>query len=291
MLNSRHHSGLTGIVLGIVAVAAASIAMLVPVSAQPPGGKGGKGKIKAGPPRRKPNGKVDLSGFWATGGNGFYAAFDLEGRTTTDLELKNPFAPNIVDPPDGKIPYTAAAKAKKDDLFKNHLAEDPQAHCYPSGTPRQIYTPFGFQLLEANDAIILSFEAFHAFRILYFGGKHPDPAIQLFEGDSRARWEGDVLVVDTRNLSDRTWFDMSGNFMVPSIQVEERFTPVDENTITYAAKVHDPSIYTRDWTISFPLVRNPDPDYETLEYACVEGEQDLQHYTESVGGAKKDSNK
>ncbi len=218
MLNNRNRSRLAGTVLGILAVAAASITMLVPISAQPPGA-GGKGKVKAGPPRRKANGKVDLSGFWATGGNGFYAAFDLEGRTTVDLELRTPFGTNITDPPDGKIPYTPAAKAKKDDLFKNHLAEDPQPHCYPSGTPRQVYTPFGFQLLEANDAIILSFEAFHAYRILYLTGKHPDPAIMLFEGDSRAHWEGDVLVVDTKNLSDRTCLDMTGNFMIPSIQV------------------------------------------------------------------------
>jgi hypothetical protein len=279
---------------GIAAIAAALVAsalMLAPIAAQGPGGgaKDGKGKVKNGPVRRKADGKVDISGYWATGGNGFYAAFDLEGRTGVDLELKQPFGPNITAETGGKIPYLPAAKAKKDDLFKNHLAEDPQAHCYPSGTPRQVYTPFGFQILEANDAVILSFEAFHAYRILYLSGKHPDPSIQLFQGDSRAHWEGDVLVANTKNLSDKTWFDMSGNFMIPSIEVEERFTPVDENTITYAAKIHDPSIYSRDWTISFPLVRNPDPDYETLEYACVEGEQDLQHYTESVGGVKKDN--
>ncbi|MEI9814686.1 MAG: hypothetical protein WDO18_19515 [Acidobacteriota bacterium] len=215
--------------------------------------------------------------------------FDLEGRTKGNFEIPNPWPSLVVDPADGKIPYNTAAKAKQQDLFTNHLFEDPQAHCFLSGTPRQVYTPFGFQILEANDAILLTFEAFHAYRILYLKGEHPDPAIKLFEGDSRAHWEGDVLVVNTKNLSDRTWFDMSGNFMIPSIEVEERFTPLDENTIEYRAKIHDPSIYTRDWTIGFPLARNPDPNYETLEYACVEGEQDLQHYTESVGGKQKDS--
>jgi hypothetical protein len=81
---------------------------------------------------------------------------------------------------------------------------------------------------------------------------------------------------------------MTGNFHGPNLKVVERFTPVDENNITYRATMTEPEIYTRPWTIQFNLARTTDPTYETLEYACVEGEQDLQHYTESVGGAKQD---
>jgi hypothetical protein len=79
---------------------------------------------------------------------------------------------------------------------------------------------------------------------------------------------------------------MAGNFHSDAIHVVERFTPVDANTINYEATIDDPKVFTRPWKIAFALGRNQTPNFEQLEFACVEGEQDLQHYT--VGeGAKK----
>jgi hypothetical protein len=272
----------------LAAVAAALAVMHAPVAAQTSSkaaksAKSAKSKDKF---KRFPDGTPNIEGYWET--TVFFSAFDLEEHKEATFEV--PAGPGVVvDPPDGKIPYQPWALERKKDLVANHLYEDPQAHCFLSGVPRQIYTPFGFQILQPPEAVLLAFEAFHAYRILHLGGKHPDPAIKLFQGDSRARWEGDTLVVETRNLNGRTWFDMEANFHGDNLTVVERFTPIDENTIRYRATMTEPEVYTRPWTIEFDLARNPDPDYELLEYACVEGEQDLQHYTESVGGRKQDA--
>ncbi len=280
------NNSLRGLLL--IAVAAASfLAIRGPVAAQntaaPKGG--GKAKAKAGPFKRLPDGKPNLQGYWQT--KVFFTAFDLEAHETASFEV--PAGPGVVvDPPNGKIPYQPWALEKKKDTVAHHLADDPQAHCYLSGVPRQMYTPFGFQILQPAGAVLLNFEAFHAFRIITMGGQHPDQRIKLFEGDSRGRWEGDTLVVDVTNLNDRTWFDMEGNFHSDELHVVERYTPVDENTIHYEATLTDPKVFTQPWKIAFDLGRNTEAGYETLEYACVEGEQDLAHYTESSGGAQRD---
>ncbi len=250
-----------------------------------PKGGGKKAAPKAGPVRRMADGKPDMQGYWQS--RNFFTAFDLETHEKAEFQI--PAGKGVVvDPADGKIPYQAWALAKKKDMIDHLLSEDPQAHCYPSGTPRQLYTPFGFQIMQPSGSVLLLFEAFHAYRIINLGGKHPDPAIHLFEGDSRGHWEGDSLVVDVANQNDRTWFDMAGNFHSADIHVLERYTPVDENTINYEATITDPKVFTQPWKIAFAFGRNRDPNYENLEFACTEGEQDLQHYTESVGGEKKD---
>ena len=119
------------------------------------------------------------------------------------------------------------------------------------------------------------------------GRPHIRPEIKLFEGDSVGRWEGDTLVIDTTNQNGRGWFDMMGNFTTPNIHVIERFTPVDTNTINVGATIEDPTICTRPWKVAGTFGRRLDPNYEQLEFACLEGNDDLQHYVESEGGKAK----
>jgi hypothetical protein len=64
---------------------------------------------------------------------------------------------------------------------------------------------------------------------------------------------------------------------------------VDADTIQYEARIEDPTIYTRSWTMAFPIRRNKQQGYYILEFACYEGERDLQHYTDDTGKPKKDS--
>ncbi|MEO5923664.1 MAG: hypothetical protein ABIR70_07550 [Bryobacteraceae bacterium] len=270
----------------VAALASAFLSFQAPAAAQNGASPKGKAKAKAGPVKRFADGKPNMTGYWQT--KVFFTAFDLEAHATATFEV--PAGPGVVvDPPNGKIPYQPWALEKKKDIVAHHLADDPQAHCSLSGVPRQLYTPFGFQILHPKGAVLLNFEAFHAFRILHLGGKHPDQSIKLFQGDSRAHWEGDTLVVDVANLNDRTWFDMEGNFHSDELHVVERYTPKDADTIHYEATLTDPKVYTQPWKIAFDFGRNLEEGYETLEYACVEGEQDLQHYTESVGGAARDN--
>jgi hypothetical protein len=267
---------------------AALLISAVPVLAQAPAKPNPFAKpapAKPGPFKRLPSGKPDLQGYWQT--RVFFTAFDLEAHEKATFEV--PAGPGvIVDPPDGKIPYQPWAMEKKKDMVANHRYEDPQAHCTLSGVPRQIYTPFGFQILQPKDHVLMLFEAFHAYRIIPLnGGPHVPAAIKLFEGDSRGRWEGDTLVIDVTNQQERTWFDMEANFHSDAIHVVERLTPVNGDTILYEATIEDPKVLTRPFKIAFELGRNLEEGYEQIEYACVEGERDLQHYTESEGGRRR----
>jgi hypothetical protein len=266
----------------------AALALLVIPAGLTGQSRAGRGQVKqekAGPFTRLSDGKPDMQGYWQT--NNFFTAFDLE--THEKAEFGVPAGKGvIIDPPDGKIPYQPWALQKKKDLAEHHMFEDPQAHCYLSGVPRQMYTPFGFQILQPPGSVVLLYEAFHSHRIIPLDSRpHIPDAIRLFEGDSRGHWEGDTLVVDVANQNDFTWFDMAGNFHSDALHVIERYTPVDANTINYAATLEDPKVFTRPFKIAFSFGRNTEADYQQMEYACVEGEKDLQHYTESEGAKKK----
>jgi hypothetical protein len=263
----------------------AATLVLSPAIVQGQGGPPGKPAEKAGPVVRLPDGKPDMQGYWETGN--FFSAFDLETHEAARYGV--PAGKGVVvDPADGKIPYQPWALEKKKDLSEHHLFEDPQAHCYLSGVPRQMYTPFGFQILQPRGHVVMLYEAFHSYRIIPLDSRpHIPDAIRLFEGDSRGHWEGDSLVVDVTNQNPGTWFDMAANFHSDALHVVERFTPVDRNTINYEATIDDVKVFTRPWKIAFPLVRNKEANYEQMEYACVEGEKDLQHYTETEGAKKK----
>ena len=257
---------------------------VAPVVAQAPGGRLAP-RPKPKPFTRMKEGKPNLEGYWTT--KVFFSAFDLEAHDKATFEV--PAGPGVVvDPPNGKIPYQPWALEKRADMVAHHLYEDPQAHCFLSGVPRQMYTPFGFQLLQPKGSVVLLFEAFHAYRIIPLdGGPHVPESIRLFEGDSRGHWEGDTLVVDVTNQHGRTWFDMNANFHSDAIHVVERFTPINSETFHYEATIEDAKVYTRPWKIAFDIGRNNEPEYEQMEYACVEGERDLQHYTEGEGGRAK----
>ncbi|SRR5579875_332710 len=240
--------------------------------------------VKGGPVKRLPDGKPDMSGYWAPRFN--RAIFDIEDEPG---RRGGPAAKGaIIDPPDGKIPYKPEAAAKAKDLREHHIYDEPEAHCFESGVPHSAYQQFGFQILQPAGYFLIAFEYAHSYRIIPTDGRaHIASNIKLFMGDSVAHWEGDTLVVDTTNQNGRTWFDMVGNFTTPNIHVVERITPVDANTINYEATIEDPTIYTRPWKIAGQWGRRIDPSYEQFEFACDEGNDDLQHYTEAVGGTAK----
>jgi hypothetical protein len=105
----------------------------------------------------------------------------------------------------------------------------------------------------------------------------------LLLGNARGHWEGNTLVVETTNQDGKVWLDSVGNFYSDAARVVERFRLVDANTIDYEATIEDPKVYTRSWTIAFPLSRaragggggaNPTNDpyaNEMWEHACHEG--------------------
>ncbi len=241
--------------------------------------------IKGDPVPRLPDGKPDMHGYWAPRFN--QAIFEVQNHPTAKPGIA-PGRGAIVDPPDGMIPYKPEAAAKAKDLQQNHMYEEPEAHCWESGVPHSAYQQFGFQILQPQGYFLIEFEYAHSYRIIPTDGRpHIDAKSKLFMGDSVAHWEGDTLVVDTTNQNGKTWFDMAGNFTTENIHVVERITPVDTNTINYEATVEDPTIYTRPWKIAGTWGRRNEDGYEQLEFGCIEGNDDLQHYVQETGGAAK----
>ncbi|RUA04708.1 MAG: hypothetical protein DSY84_00950 [Candidatus Neomarinimicrobiota bacterium] len=97
--------------------------------------------------------------------------------------------------------------------------------------------------------------------------------IRQFPGDSRGRWEGDTLVVETTNFTDKTRFQRSSE----ALHVVERFTRVDADTILYEFTVDDPTSWTSPWSAEIPMVKTEGP---LFEYACHEGNYDVRHLLE-----------
>src|SRR5579864_910799 len=188
----------------------------------------------------------------------------------------------IIDPPDGRLPpltpegqKRAAARAEErrhrgpaDSWLDRNLAE----RCLTRGAPK---LPGGynnnFQIVQSPGYVMIMQEMIHEARIIPLDGRpHVDPNIRLWMGDSRGHWEGDTLVVDTTNYSDKI---ISNSFNCcpgsgSSLHVTERFRRADANTIDYTYTVDDPVIYSRPWTASVPMEKIDGPIYE---YACHEG--------------------
>jgi hypothetical protein len=232
--------------------------------AQPPGGAPAA-VPPAGPVPRTADGKPDMNGYW------------------------NPQVPmvlnNVDDNPAGPPPYTPQARESVEDIRMTRMAEEPELHCFMSGITHQVYVQFGFQLVQTDGWIHWLSEFMGSTRHIAMDGRpHISPAIKLFNGDSIGSWEGDTLVVDTTNQNGRTWLDINGAFTTDALHVVERLTMTDANTIRWEATLTDPTIYTAPWTMNGTLVRNTQPGYEQMEFACIEGNRDLEHYLESDGG-------
>jgi hypothetical protein len=117
------------------------------------------------------------------------------------------------------------------------------------------------------------------------GRPHPGKDIQLWMGDSRGHWDGNTLVVDVANFNDKPWVvgplggtgAGAGSFHSPALHVVERFTIKSDHTIGYEATIEDPNVFTRPWTIAFQLWTPAAKGTEIYEFACHEGEHDIDY--------------
>jgi len=116
------------------------------------------------------------------------------------------------------------------------------------------------------------------------GRSHLPEHLRIWAGDSRGRWEGDTLVVETRNFNNQVWNQFSQwNWASDELMhVVERFTRIDADTLRYELTVTDPTVWTKPWTAVVPLRQTPEPMYE---YACHEGNYGM---AEILRGARAD---
>ena len=266
---NKKTSALAGLIIFLIAVSSMLIHVL-PVSARQRGGRGAAA-APAGPVRRLPDGKPDLTGFYSADAGG--ANYGLEQNPQDGL---TPGTRGIVvDPPDRKLPYQPWARAER---INRELPErgydDPTAHCFVAGVPRSMYTPSPYQILQPPGYVVMLFERMSWRQIPLDGRPHLPDNIRLWQGDSVGHWEGDTLVVDTTNMNGKTWLNERGDIMSYDAHIVERFIPKDENNVTYRATVTDKIVYTAPWTIEINLRRQQD---EVIEVACHEDNGDLQH--------------
>jgi hypothetical protein len=199
----------------------------------------------------------------------------------------------VVDPPDGRIPSLTRA-AKKAAAAREKIAQRPPegpedlppiVRClvWPTSGPPMLPTAYNnnYQIVQAPGYVAILAEMIHDVRIIPLDGRpHLTANIRQWLGDSRGRWEGNTLVVDTTNFTDKT--NVSGSD--ENLHVIERFTRTDEDTIMYEFTVDDPTAFTRVWKGEVPLTKAPGPIYE---YACHEGNYAMENILKGARAQEK----
>jgi hypothetical protein len=191
----------------------------------------------------------------------------------------------IIDPPDGQIPPLLPEARKMVETRQReaavHPADGPEdrwltERCILFGaTVPMLPEPYNnnYSILQAPGFVIILVEMNHDARIIPLDGRPPlSKDLQQWIGSSRGRWDGNTLIVETTNLK----FNNQSRFGVgylnglsdENLRVVERFTLTDSNTLTYQARIEDPTVFTRPWTVELSMDRTKGPAFEV---ACHEG--------------------
>ena len=188
----------------------------------------------------------------------------------------------VIDPADGRIPaFTPEAQKRQAARIAADKSRGPLAQTWKDdrGTAWCVFhdravpsvvAPYGsnYHIVQSRDWVVITYEWNTEHRIIPLDRRPHGPAsVRSYAGDSRGRWEGDTLVVETVNFHpDRNFFGSQGTFTLV-----ERFTRTADDTIVHTYTVEDPSTWARPWTVELPMHRIRGP---MLEYACNENNQD-----------------
>ncbi len=220
------------------------------------------------------------------GSPGFYNNFWLD-RGTTAIGTRRTSL--IVGPSDGRLPaLTDAAQRLADSPEAERIAQvrrgdlpaasytelDPGDRCIQHAKAGPPISTGGYnnnvQIFQTPDHVVVWAEQNHDARIIPLDGRpHVSPQIRQWMGDSRARWEGETLVVETMHFNGK--HDQIGRPILSSgenLTLLERFSLMDGDNLMYEYTVTDPTIWTQPWTAQHPMKRNPDLIFE---FACHEG--------------------
>jgi hypothetical protein len=147
----------------------------------------------------------------------------------------------------------------------------------------------GNQFIQIPGYVVLRNEMIHETRVIPLDNRPPLSAkLRSYMGESRGRFEGNTLVVRTTNFNGATGATANGNLMIMSdaLELTEKFTRTGRDTMQYEVMVNDPKTWTKPWTASFPLRR--DPTYRIFEYACHEGNHAMSNI---LSGSRSDDAK
>jgi hypothetical protein len=205
----------------------------------------------------------------------------------------------VIDPPNGKVPPMTPEGQERQKLAKTTYIQrtgfarpdelGPYDRCISRGVVGSMLPVVynnGNEIVQSPGYVAFRNEMIHETRIIPLDGRPPLPStFKSYMGDSRGRFEGNTLVVETRNLNGKNGLQANGQLMLTSdaLELTERFTPTSPDTLQYEVTINDPKTWTRPWKVSFPLRR--DPDYKILEYACHEGNYSMRN---TLSGSRAD---
>jgi hypothetical protein len=207
----------------------------------------------------------------------------------------------VFDPPDGRVPaltpeaqkrQAARAAARRGrgpaDSWEDRNLSD---RCLGRGVPGTIVTPASYgnilRIAQAPGYVAIVHEMVHDTRLIPLDGRpHLGQGLRQFLGDPRGHWEGDTLVVEVTNFSDKV--DLRGSR--ETLHLVERFTRVAGNMVSYEVAVNDPQTFTRPWKIGVPLKSDPQQG-EVFEYACHEGNYAMRNILSAARAAERAATK
>jgi hypothetical protein len=181
----------------------------------------------------------------------------------------------IVDPAHGRIPTLTDAARNRNQLRRDAAQEAAGVEVRPlsercimgfNSGPPMIPSAYNnnVQLVQTEDFVLIHNEMVHNIRPVKMNATAHLEVPRKWEGDSIGHWEGDTLIIETRNFARETAFGNSS----ANMQLMEKFWMIDADTLGYEFTISDPTTWEAPWTVMFPMRRTADPIYE---YACHEG--------------------
>jgi hypothetical protein len=237
------------------------------------------------------------------GGIGGPSHWVERGRPTRQASL-------VIDPPNGRLPALTpeAERRRKEARGGRGLTGEwrGQADSYDDlniyyrcitrgvlGSIIPVIYGNGNEIVQAPGIVVVRHEMIHESRVIPLDGRpHPPASIRMYMGDSRGHWEGDTLVVETTNFTDKVAIGSNGagypgdpGYHSEALRLVERFTRTSDNTLDYVATVNDPQTWTKPWTILVSLTRSTDA--HLFEYACHEGNYAMRNILSGARAAER----
>jgi hypothetical protein len=206
---------------------------------------------------RMPDGKPDLSGYWAAGGFGPGAI--LRGAQS-DLG-----SPEFED-------WAAELSGKR---LADNLRDMPSARCLPGGIVAAVTNGTPQKAVQTPGLLVMFSDGQFPRQIFLDGRSHPSDPNPTWLGHSVGRWEGDTLVVDSIGFNDKTWLDLNGHPHTERLYVVERYRRPDLGRLELEMRVEDPGALKKPWIIKRTYTLDPKDD--VMEAVCMENEKDAQH--------------
>ena len=216
-----------------------------------PGGGKGKGyQPPEGPAPKLASGKPDFNGVWS-----------------------RPYTPNVEAGAGGPLPYTEWGK-KQFDTYDAEKNGDYTGSCLPFGHNRGMNGPDPIQFLQTDNYFAFLYEQNTWFKVVPLDGRAHDPKkVPTWFGDSVGHWEGDTLVIVTKNFNGFTRLDTNGHPLSDQLTLTEKFTRPDLGHINYEVIVDDPKTYTKPWSNKRTFTLRT--DWQIQEYSCEENNKGL----------------